>query len=398
MPPPKMRPNFALYGAAAAVALVALATVAETAYAKYPSSYESDYGHVDEYNTNDYKHEAAYAKYLSSYESDDYKHEPSYGSHYEEDYGYEKYTPSHYKPSHYKPKYSMAPSYKHQPSYMHKRSVEYGSPYGSQSYKHKQSVGFGSPREYATRPSYRHRRAILGHHQSQQNVDDVSPGAKVSDLIGTFTDGFSSQIQAHADRKKAKVDFVKKLFSKRSVDSEREGKQSVSVTLVREGQQFFLLPALGAGAASAIGGEASHQLGIVDAFGEGVDELGNFFGSLFSRRSVDSEREGLIHTKPHHMKPHHMKSVDSEREGQSLSHMNEQLAMGLMDCPVAEGGEPDCGCECSPFWYWQGAEKNGDCNKLSDLGIPFCYLYSPNNCKQAHASTLVPNGKWKHCV
>ena len=29
---------------------------------KYPSSYESDYGHVDEYNTNDYKHEAAYAK------------------------------------------------------------------------------------------------------------------------------------------------------------------------------------------------------------------------------------------------------------------------------------------------------------------------------------------------
>merc|ERR1712037_659051 len=89
---------------------------------------------------------AAYAKYLSSYESDDYKHEPSYGSHYEEYYGYEKYTPSHYKPSHYKPKYSMAPSYKHQPSYMHKRSVEYGSPYGSQSYKHKQSVGFGSPR------------------------------------------------------------------------------------------------------------------------------------------------------------------------------------------------------------------------------------------------------------
>merc|ERR1712037_109311 len=232
MPPPKMRPNFALYGAAAAVALVALATVAETAYAKYPSSYESDYGHVDEDNTNDYKHEAAYAKYLSSYESDDYKHEPSYGSHYEEDYGYEKYTPSHYKPSHYKPKYSMAPSYKHQPSY-----------------KHKRSVGFGSPREYATRPSYRHRRAILGHHQSQQkedDVDDVSPGAKISDLIGTFTDGFSSQIQAHADRKKAKVDFVKKLFSKRSVDSEREGlthmKTKITIKKGREGQSVNGMP------------------------------------------------------------------------------------------------------------------------------------------------------------
>merc|ERR1712037_1002333 len=119
----KMRPNFALYGAAA-VALVTLATVAEATPA-----YESDYGHVDEYKSNNYKHEA---KYPSSYESDDYKqetsggnghyepHEPSYGRHYEEDYGYEEYTPSHYKP-----KYSMAPSYKHQPSY------------GSQSYRHK---------------------------------------------------------------------------------------------------------------------------------------------------------------------------------------------------------------------------------------------------------------------
>merc|ERR1712210_376401 len=155
----KMRPNFVLYGAAAAAALVTLATVAEAT-----PSYESDYGHVDEYKSNNYKHEA---KYPSSYESDNYKHEPSYGSHYEEDYGYEEYTPSHYKP-----KYSTAPSYKHKPSYMHKRSVEYGSPYGSQSYKHKQSVGYGSPHEYATRPSYRHRRAILGHHQSHQKEND----------------------------------------------------------------------------------------------------------------------------------------------------------------------------------------------------------------------------------
>jgi len=325
-----MRPNFALYGAAAAVALVTLATVAEAT-----PSYESDYGHVDEYKSNNYKHEA---KYPSSYESDDYKHEPSYGSHYEEeDYGYEAYTPSHYKP-----KYSMAPSYKHQPSYdsfsadegyarepsykhqpsyRHKRSVGYGSPYGSQSYKHKpsynpkHSVGYGSPYE---RPSYRHRRAV---------------------------------------------------------EPEREGQQSVSVTLVREGQQFFLLPALGAGVASAIGGEAADRLGVVDAVGDGVDELEGFFGGLFSRRSVDSEREG-----------------------QNLSHMKEQLAKGLMDCPVAEGGEPECGCECSKFWYWQGGEKNGDCNKLSDLGVPFCYLHSPNSCTQAHASSLVPNGKWKHCV
>merc|ERR1712037_837582 len=55
----KMRPNFALYGAAA-VALVTLATVAEATPA-----YESDYGHVDEYKSNNYKHEA---KYPSSYE------------------------------------------------------------------------------------------------------------------------------------------------------------------------------------------------------------------------------------------------------------------------------------------------------------------------------------------
>merc|ERR1712037_22221 len=231
-------------------------------------------------------------------------HEPSYGRHYEEDYGYEEYTPSHYKP-----KYSMAPSYKHQPSY------------GSQSYRHKpsynpkHSVGYGSPYE---RPSYRHRRAV---------------------------------------------------------EPEREGQQSVSVTLVREGQQFFLLPALGAGVASAIGGEAADRLGVVDAVGDGVDELEGFFGGLFSRRSVNSEREGQI-----------------------LLHMKEQLAKGLMDCPVAEGGEPECGCECSKFWYWQGGEKNGDCNKLSDLGVPFCYLYSPNSCTQAHSSSLVPNGKWKHCV
>merc|ERR1712037_782728 len=65
-------------------------------------------------------------------------------------------------------------------------------------------------------------------------------------------------------------------------------------------------------------------LGVVDAFGDGVDELEGFFGGLFSRRSVDSGREG-----------------------QNLSHMKEQLAKGLMDCPVAEGGEPECGCECS---------------------------------------------------
>merc|ERR1712037_80463 len=186
----KMRPNFVLYGAA--VALVTLATVAEAT-----PSYESDYGHVDEYKSNNYKHEA---KYPSSYESDDYKHEPSYGSHYEEeDYGYEAYTPSHYKP-----KYSMAPSYKHQPSY-DSYSADEGyarePSYKHQpSYRHKQSVGYGSPYE---RPSYRHRRAV---------------------------------------------------------EPEREGQQSVSVTLVREGQQFFLLPALGAGVASAIGGEAADRL------------------------------------------------------------------------------------------------------------------------------------------
>merc|ERR1712037_20372 len=302
----KMRPNFALYGAAA-VALVTLATVAEATPA-----YESDYGHVDEYKSNNYKHEA---KYPLSYKSDDYKHEPSYGSHYEEeDYGYEAYTPSHYKP-----KYSMAPSYKHQPSY---DSYSADEGYAREpSYKHqpsynpKHSVGYGSPYE---RPSYRHRRAV---------------------------------------------------------ELEREGQQSVSVKLVREGQQFFLLPALGAGVASAIGGEAADRLGVVDAVGDGVDELEGFFGGLFSRRSVNSEREG-----------------------QNLLHMKEQLAKGLMDCPVAEGGEPECGCECSKFWYWQGGEKNGDCNKLSDLGVPFCYLHSPNSCTQAHASSLVPNGKWKHCV
>jgi len=281
---PKMRPNFALYGAAAAVALVALATVAEAAYAKYTPSYESDYGHVDEYKSNYYKHEA---KYPSSYESDDYEHEtsggndhyeprePSYGSHYEEDYGYEEYTPSHYKlkystaPSYkHKPSYdsysadedyAREQSYKHQPSYRHKRSVGYGSPYGSQSYEHKPSYGYAKRPSYgyAKRPTYRH------------------------------------------------------------------------------------------------------------------------------RRSVDSEP---------------LVDKCSEREGQSLTHMKEQLAKGLMDCPVSEGGEPECGCECSPFWYFQGGEKNGDCNKLSDLGIPFCYLYSPNSCAQAHSSSLVPNGKWKHCV
>merc|ERR1712037_63924 len=284
------------------------------AYAKYTPSYESDYGHVDEYKSNDYKHEA---KYPSSYESDNYKHEPSYGSHYEEDYGYEEYTPSHYKS-----KYSTAPSYKHKPSY----------------------DSYSADEDYAREPSYKHQPS----YRPKQSVGYGSP---------------------YEERP------MQLLRHRRSVDPEREGQQSVSVTLVREGQQFFLLPALGAGVASAIGGEAADRLGVVDAFGEGVDELEDFFGGLFSRRSVDSEREG-----------------------QNLSHMKEQLAKGLMDCPVAEGGEPECGCECSKFWYWQGGEKNGDCNKLSDLGVPFCYLHSPNSCTQAHASSLVPNGKWKHCV
>merc|ERR1712037_32135 len=313
----KMRPNFALYGAAA-VALVTLATVAEAT-----PSYESDYGHVDEYKSNNYKHEA---KYPSSYESDDYKHEPSYGSHYEEeDYGYEAYTPSHYKP-----KYSMAPSYKHQPSYdsysadegyarepsykhqpsyRHKRSVGYGSPYGSQSYTHKPSYG------YAKRPSYRHRRSVDG----KKTKITIKKGREGQSCILPIQSG--------------------------------NGMTTIAINEGREGQQFC------------------------DCF--------EVCCGCFCDLECDC-RDG--------------QSAEPEREGQNLTHMKEQLAKGLMDCPVAEGGEPECGCECSKFWYWQGGEKNGDCNKLSDLGVPFCYLHSPNSCTQAHASSLVPNGKWKHCV
>ena len=79
--------------------------------------------------------------------------------------------------------------------------------YGSQSYEHK--------------PSYRHRRSIDG----------------LDTFVNAVSDGVSTTIQAHADGKKAKVDFIKGLFSKRSVEPERDGR----VVLVREGQRFFLL-------------------------------------------------------------------------------------------------------------------------------------------------------------
>jgi len=196
---------------------------------------EPSYGHSEpSYGHSEPSYGNAYRQYKRSYDDDDYE-EGGYGA-YEESYDHE--------PSYGHEEYGDEDDgreYEERPSYRHKRSVGYGSPYGSQSYTHKQSyspkqsvgsgspyehspkpsVGYGSPYGYEGRPSYRHRRSIDG----------------LDTFVNTVADGVSSTIQAHADGKKAKVDFVKGLFSKRSVEPERDGR----VVLVREGQRFFLL-------------------------------------------------------------------------------------------------------------------------------------------------------------
>jgi len=232
---------------------------------------EPSYGHSEpSYGHSEPSYGNAYRQYKRSYDDDDYE-EGGYGA-YEESYDHE--------PSYGHEEYGDEDDgreYEERPSYRHKRSVGYGSPYGSQSYTHKQSyspkqsvgsgspyehspkpsVGYGSPYGYEGRPSYRHRRSIDG----------------LDTFVNTVADGVSSTIQAHADGKKAKVDFVKGLFSRRSVDAVADGVEEVFDALgdgagvnstvedeggVREGQQFFVLGGLlaevGGWTASAIEG------------------------------------------------------------------------------------------------------------------------------------------------
>jgi len=176
---------------------------------KKPQKHEQD---------SSYGHKYSQKSYTPSYgnddyeEEDDYYPEPSYG-HAGPSYGHSEPSYGHSEPSYgnayrqYKRSYddddyeeggygAYEESYDHEPSYGHE---EYGDEddgrYGSQSYEHK--------------PSYRHRRSIDG----------------LDTFVNAVSDGVSTTIQAHADGKKAKVDFVK-------------GR----VVLVREGQRFFLLP------------------------------------------------------------------------------------------------------------------------------------------------------------
>merc|ERR1719237_81227 len=200
----------------------------------YPTYEKEDYDdHKYEWykkpQKHGYGHKYSQKSYTPSYGNDDYDEEedyypePSYG-HAGPSYGHSEPSYGHSEPSYgnayrqYKRSYdddyeeggygAYEESYDHEPSYGHE---EYGDEddgrYGSQSYEHKQS--------------YRHRRSIDG----------------LDTFVNTVADGVSSTIQAHADGKKAKVDFVKGLFSKRSVEPERDGR----VVLVREGQRFFLL-------------------------------------------------------------------------------------------------------------------------------------------------------------
>jgi len=184
---------------------------------KKPQKHEQD---------SSYGHKYSQKSYTPSYgnddyeEEDDYYPEPSYG-HAGPSYGHSEPSYGHSEPSYgnayrqYKRSYddddyeeggygAYEESYDHEPSYGHE---EYGDEddgrYGSQSYEHK--------------PSYRHRRSIDG----------------LDTFVNAVSDGVSTTIQAHADGKKAKVDFVKGLFSRRSVDDERG---------VREGQSDCFFP------------------------------------------------------------------------------------------------------------------------------------------------------------